>query len=171
MQLSQLRQASRRLTTPLAARDSQSSRAASLNSRRSANSRPLSGGGATATRCSDGGTGSTSVQQQEQLLEERVAERKAEQEAQDLRLRLSTLEEAFLRVQAEIKGKEKLEARLISLESAQASLRARTGCEAEADAVAPSVRDLIDTFEQRSTGRAIPLARRSLPPPQGSSPL
>merc|ERR1712039_825944 len=61
------------------ARDSQTSRSQSLNPRRNSSSKPISGGGLTSTRCSDGGTGSTSVQlQQELLLEERIAERKAD---------------------------------------------------------------------------------------------
>jgi len=103
------------------------------------------------------------------LLEARVAERKAEhaeQEAQALRLRLSKMEEVLSHVQAEMRGKEY---RISSLESAQAQICLRKRSNSDAEAVAPSVRDLVATFEERSTGRTIPAARRSLPPPQGSS--
>merc|ERR1712039_765234 len=154
------------------ARDSQTSRSQSLNPRRNSSSKPISGGGLTSTRCSDGGTGSTSVQlQQELLLEERVAERKAEQaeqEAQALRLRLSKMEESLLHVQAEMRGKE---SRIRSLESAQTELCVRQRSKSDADGVSPSVQELIASFEERTPGRLIPTARRSLPPPQGSSPL
>jgi len=171
-QLSQLRQASRRLAAPLGGRDAQAARSQSMNLRRNSASKPLAEEPAAPTRCSDGGTGGTTIQVQHELLLEAVraaAERKtedAEQEAQALRHRLCKMEEMLVQVQSEMRGKE---TRITSLESAQADLCLRRRSNSDADGVAPSVQDLIATFEERSTGRIIPSARRSLPPPQSST--
>merc|ERR1712087_242038 len=92
----------------------------------------------------------------------------------ELKKKLDSLEEALGGVKSEMEVKE---SRLVSLEAAHATLSrmemmAKDGSESQESL--PCVRDLIASFEQRTrrvSESSIPASRRSLPPPNISSPL